>query len=104
MDERYNRRRLRSRSAGARAWLADSLHQPALRTRPVARHIRGLQEAALPMGLWRFADSAQALALPAAPRQPIDAPAEARIFTWLAPLARSRIDRGCLCHGQSCLA
>ena len=46
----------------ARARLADPLHQPPLRPRPAARHLRGLQEAAPPLGLWRLPDSQEALA------------------------------------------
>ena len=43
-----------------------ALHQPALRPRPAARQLRGLQEAARPLGLWRLPDPEEALApLPA---------------------------------------
>ena len=42
----------------ARARLAGPLHQPPLRPRPAARHLRGLQEAAPPLGLWRLPDHA----------------------------------------------
>ena len=68
--------------AGAR--LADPLHQPPLRPRPPARHLRGLQEAALPLGLWRLPDLQEALAPAAAARAAADARAEARVrLGWL---------------------
>ena len=67
-----------------RARLDHPLHQPPLRPGPAARHLRGLQEAASPLGLWRPPDRQEALApLPARP-QPADARPEARIrLGWL---------------------
>ena len=53
-----------------RAGLADALHQHALRPRPAARHLRGLQEAAPPLGLWRLPDRQEALAALPARREP----------------------------------
>ena len=44
------------------ARLARALHQPALRPWPAARLLRGLQEAAPPLGLWRLPDPEEALA------------------------------------------
>ena len=50
----------------ARARLAGALHQHALWPWPAARQLRGLQEAAPPLGLWRLPDHEEALApLPA---------------------------------------
>ena len=71
-----------------RARLAHALHQHALRPRPAARHLRGLQEAAAPLGLWRLPDRQEALAPLPAGREPADAGAEARILARLAELAR----------------
>ena len=64
--ERHDLRGYRPRAYHARARLADPLHQPPLRPRPAAGHVRGLQEAALPLGLWRLPDRQEALASPAA--------------------------------------
>ena len=47
-----------------------ALHQPALRPRPAARQLRGLQEAAPPLGLWRLPDPEEALAPLPAGREP----------------------------------
>ncbi len=91
--ERHHRRGHRSRPRRARARLADPLHQPPLRPRPAARHLRGLQEAAPPLGLWRLPDPQEALAAPAAARARAHARAEARIRARLAQLARRGIDR-----------
>ncbi len=76
-----------------RARLADALHQPPLRPRPVAGHLRGLQEAAPPLGLWRLPDRQEALAAFPARRQPADAGPAARIRPGLAELARRRKPR-----------
>ena len=83
----------RSRLARSRAWLADPLHQPPLRARAAARHLRGLQEAAPSLGLWRLPDPAEALAPSAARRARADARAEARIRARLAQLAGRGSDR-----------
>ena len=70
-------------------WLAP-LHQPPLRPRPAARHLRGLQEAARPLGLRRLPDPQEALAALAAARATPDAGPEARVRVRLAQLARRR--------------
>ena len=54
--ERHHLRGHRSRPHHPRARLGRALHQPPLRPRPPARHLRGLQEAAPPLGLWRLPD------------------------------------------------
>ena len=76
-----------------RARLADALHQPPLRPRPVAGHLRGLQEAAPSLGLWRLPDRQEALAAVPARRQPAVAGPAARIRAGLAELARRRKPR-----------
>ncbi len=70
-----------------------ALHQPALRPRPAARQLRGLQEAAPPLGLWRLPDHEEALAALPAGREPAHPRAEARIRARLAQLARRRKHR-----------
>ena len=45
-----------------------ALHQPPLRPRPAARHLRGLQEAAPPLGLWRLPDPARSTGATCCPR------------------------------------
>ncbi len=94
----------RPRADRARAWLAGPLHQQALRSRPAARHLRGVQEAARPLGLWRPADHPQALAAFLAWRAWPHPRPEARIRARLAQLARCRIDRRIGRHPQSALA
>src|SRR5262249_60414021 len=84
---------LRPGLGGPRGGLQHPPPNPPLRPRPAAGHLRRLQEAALPLGLWRLADPAQALALAAAPRRRPDPRAEARIRAWLAQLAGRGGDR-----------
>ena len=59
----------------------------------LARHLRGLQEAAAPLGLWRLPDRQEALAAFPARREPADAGPAARILARLAELARRRKPR-----------
>ena len=70
-----------------------ALHQPALRPRPAARQLRGLQETAPSLGLWRLPDPEEALAPLPARRQPPHPRPEARIRARLAQLARRRKSR-----------
>ena len=100
MVERHDLRRHRSRPHAARARLADPLHQQALRARPTARQLRGLQEAEAPLGLWRLPDSQEALASIPAGREPAHTRAEARIHTRLAQLAGRGKHRRRGCHLQ----
>ncbi len=73
--------------------LDHALHQHPLRRGPAARHLRGLQEAAAPLGLWRPADRQEALAPLPARREPADRRPEARIRPRLAELAGRRKPR-----------
>ena len=59
-------------------WLTHYTNTP-LRLRPAAGHLRGVQEAAPPLGLWRLPDHQEALAPVPARRQPAVAGPEARI-------------------------
>ncbi len=79
LGRRHHLRGHRPRPFHHGAWLAHALHQPPLRLRPAARHLRGVQEAAPPLGLWRLPDRQEALAPVPAGRQPPDAGPEARI-------------------------
>ena len=65
-----------------RARLADALHQPPLRPRPAAGHLRGLQEAAPSLGLWRLPDRQEALAAVPARRQPAHRRTSAANSRW----------------------
>ena len=60
---------------------------------PAARHLRGLQEAAPPLGLWRLPDRQEALAAVPARREPAVARSAPRILARLAELARRRKPR-----------
>jgi hypothetical protein len=73
----------------SRRWAGrHALHQHALRLRPFARHLRGLQEAAPSLGLWRLPDRQEALeAIPARREPPHPRPAP-RVLARLAQLAR----------------
>ena len=73
-------------------WLA-LLYQPPLRPRPAAGHLRGLQEAAPPLGLWRLPDHQEALAPLPARREPAHARPAARVRARLAQLAGRREPR-----------
>ena len=84
-----------------RARLADALHQPPLRPRPAAGHLRGLQEAAPSLGLWRLPDRQEALAAFSSRREPAVARSAARIRAGLAELARRRKPRRAGRHPQS---
>ena len=75
------------------AGLADALHQRPLWRGPAARHLRGLQEAASPLGLWRLPDRQEALAALPARREPAVARPAPRILAGLAELARRRKPR-----------
>ena len=68
--ERHHLRGHRPRPHAAGSRLARALHQQALRPWPAARHLRGLQEAARPLGLWRLPDRQEALAPLPAGREP----------------------------------
>ena len=73
-------------------WLTHYTNTP-LRLRPAAGHLRGVQEAAPSLGLWRLPDRQEALApLPAGREPPVAGP-EARIRARLAELARRRKPR-----------
>src|SRR6202048_293026 len=100
MVERHHRRGFRPWPRRARAGLADSLHQSALRPRASPRYVRRLQEAASSLGLWRPADSQKALAIVAAARGQPHAPAEARVRVGLPQLARCRSSRRAGRHPQ----
>ena len=91
--QRHHLRGHRSRPDHPAAGLADALHQPPLRRGPAARHLRGLQEAAPPLGLWRLPDRQEALAALPARREPAVAGPAPRILAGLAELARRRKPR-----------
>ena len=73
-------------------WLTHYTNHP-LRPGPAARHLRGLQEAAPPLGLWRLPDRQEALAALPARREPAVARPAPRILAGLAELAGRRKPR-----------
>ncbi len=82
LGRRHHLRGHRPRPRHHRARLADALHQPPLRPRPAAGHLRGLQEAAPSLGLWRLPDRQEALAALPARRQPAVAATSAANSRW----------------------
>ena len=73
-------------------WLTHYTNVPLWRG-PAARHLRGVQEAAPPLGLWRLPDRQEALAALPARREPAVAGPAPRILAGLAELAGGRKPR-----------
>ena len=101
LGRRHHLRGHRSRPCDHRARLAHPLHQQPLRPWPAAGHLRGLQEAAASLGLWRFPDRQEALAAVPARREPAVAGSAARVRAGLAELARRGKSRRAGRHPQS---
>src|SRR4029077_13378327 len=98
--QRHDLRGHRPRACDPGARLAHSLYQYPLWPRAFAGYLRGLQETAPPLGLWRFPDRQEALAAFPAWRKPADARPETRVPAGLAELAGRRKPRGARRHPQ----